>query len=76
MPRSLSEIAAEIRKEWKQPYFGAAPYLDAMATMNSASEEYGADSGKSVVLYFLANASRFKGEAAKRIKLELKALVK
>jgi len=74
--RSLSTIAREIRSDWKKPYFGAVPYLDAMLSLNSIDDEYYYDSGKSIVAYFLANAATYRGETAKRIKLELKAILK
>ena len=74
--RPLYEIAAEIKKDWKNVYFGAKPYLDAMATLNSINDSYGWDSGKSMVNYFLGNAQTWRGETAKRIKAELKAMVK
>ena len=74
--RPLYEIANEIRKDWKKPYFGAKPYLDAMACLNSINDNYGWDSAKSIVLYFLGNASTWRGETAKRIKAELKAMTK
>ena len=74
--RPLYEIAAEIRKDWKQVYFGAKPYLDAMSSLDSINDPYGMDSGKSIVLYFLCNASTWRGEVAKRVKLELKAMSK
>ena len=74
--RSLSEIAREIRNDWKNVYFGAKPYLDAMATLNTIDDNYGWDSGKMIVLYFLSNASTWRGETAKRIKAELKAMTK
>ena len=74
--RNLNEIAREIRKDWTKPYFGAVPYLDAMNSLTSVSDSYGYDSGRSIVLYFLANASTWRGETAKRIKSELKALSK
>lgn len=75
--RSLSEIAAEIRKDWgSKVNFGAKPYLDAMASLNSINDNYGWDSGKSIVLYFLGNAASWRGETAKRIKAELKAMAK
>jgi hypothetical protein len=75
--RSLSEIAREIRKDWgAKVYFGAKPYLDAMATLDSINDNYGWDSGKMIVLYFLSNASTWRGETAKRIKAELKAMTK
>ena len=34
------------------------------------------DSAESTVIYFLANASTFKGEDARRLKSELKAAIK
>jgi hypothetical protein len=42
--------------------------LDAMASLNSINDNYGWDSAKSIVLYFLGNASTWRGETAKRIK--------
>jgi hypothetical protein len=76
MSRPLHEIAADVRANWKNVYFGAVPYLDAMGSLNSIDENYGLDSAKSVVLYFLANAQTFRGEHARRIKAELKAMAK
>jgi hypothetical protein len=73
--RSLSAIAAEIRKTWPKVYFGAEPYLAAMADLDSVHDSYGMESGKSLVRYFLANASTFRGPDAKRLKAELKALL-
>jgi len=74
--RTLSEIASEIKKDWEKVYFGAAPYLNAMAMLESVNDKYGMDSAKSIVLYFLSNASTWRGETAKRVKTELKAMVK
>lgn len=75
MNRSLSAIAAEIRQDWgAKVYFGAKPYLQAMSSLNSVSDNYGADSARSIVLYFLANAMTWRGETARRVKAELKSL--
>lgn len=74
--RPLYEIAREIRQDWKKVYFGAVPYLDAMSSMDKITDDYGADSGTSVVLYFLANASTWRGPKAKEIKAELKRMAK
>jgi hypothetical protein len=74
--RTLSQIASEVRKDWKNINFAAKPYLDAMAQMDSVNQDYGWDSGKSIVLYFLGNASSWRGEKAKEIKAELKAMCK
>ena len=74
--RPLHVIANEIRKDWTKVYFGAVPYLDAMSTLNSIEDNYVFDSGKSIVLYFLANANTWRGEKAREIKAELKAMCK
>jgi hypothetical protein len=73
--RPISVIASDIRKEWKNVYFGAEPYLDAMASLTTAADNYYCDTGRSVVLYFLANANTFRGPIAKALKAELKAHV-
>lgn len=74
--RSLSEIASEIQKNWKNMYFGARPYVSAMLRLNAISDNFESDTGESVVRYFLANAGRWRGETAKRVKAELNALLK
>jgi len=73
--RKLSVIAQEIEKTWPKVYFGARPYLDAMKTMNSVAENYGYDSGDSIVMYFLGNAQTWRGDDARRIKAELKGML-
>ena len=75
--RSLHEIAVEIKKDWGaklSPY--AKPWVDAMICLESISDMYGCDTGKSVVAYFLCNASAWRGEVARRVKKELNAMIK
>lgn len=72
--RPLHEIVREIRKDWKKVYFGAVPYLDAMGCLEKVTDAYGCEDGKTQVIYFLANAQTWKGETAKRVKVELKKL--
>jgi hypothetical protein len=75
--RPLSEIASEIRRDWgSKVFFGAKPYLDAMGDLNDIADKYGLDSAKSIVNYFLANASTWRGDKAKEIKAELKKIVR
>lgn len=76
MNRSISAIAYDIKRVWVKPYFGAKPYLDAMTQLNSINDKYLFDSGESVVMYFLANASTFRGNDAKVLKQELKNILK
>jgi hypothetical protein len=72
--KPLHEIAQEIRKNWKPVYFGAVPYLDAMSSLTSIKDSYGMDSAKEIVLYFLSNASTWRGDKAREIKAELKKI--
>jgi hypothetical protein len=74
--RPIYEISREIRKDWKAVYFGAKPYLDVMSGLDKVTDNYGMDSAKMIINYFLSNASTWRGEVAKRIKTELKAMVK
>ena len=74
MARPLYEIAREIRKAWTKVSPYAEPYLEAMESLNTIDDNYYLDSGKSVVLYFLSNASTWRGEDARRIKAELKEM--
>jgi hypothetical protein len=76
MTRPLHAIAYEIASDWQKPYFGAKPYIGAMLTLSSAMEMYGADSARSIIRYFLANAQTWRGPVAKRVKAELRAMVK
>ena len=74
MNRTLSEIAKDILQHWKNPYFGAKPYIKAMLLINSSEPDayYLFETAKDIVTYFLANATTFRGEDARRIKDELK----
>lgn len=74
--RNINEIAYEIGADWKKVNPAAIPYLEIMYGCRSIDQYYGADSVKSIVSYFLCNAGSWKGETAKRIKAELKRMVK
>ena len=75
--RSLNTIAREIKLDWgNKVNYGAKPYLDCMLALDSINDNYGLDSARSVVLYFLGNASTWRGEVAKRVKAELKTMLK
>lgn len=76
--RTFAEIAREIKQTWKNVYFGAEPYLQAMLTINSSDKNapYMLETAEDIVIYFLANATYWRGEDAKRIKAELKSMIK
>ena len=72
-PRPISAIAAEIKKDWGSKVCPAAkPYLDAMLQLTNITDKYFADDAESIILYFLCNASGYRGDNAKRLKAELK----
>jgi hypothetical protein len=73
--RPLHVIAADVRASWPavSPY--AEPYLAAMGELHGIGDRYYEDSAESVVLYFLSNASGWRGEAARRLKAELREMV-
>ena len=84
--RALHEIARDIRRDWRKVdksgynapniWYGAVPYLDAMGNLESVKDKFGCDNARSIVLYFLANASAWRGPVARTIKAELKAILK
>ena len=76
MSRQPYEIAADIRADWKNVYFGAVPYLDALGSLRDINDNYYADSAASVVRYFLSNATNWRGDKARAIKQELKTILK
>ena len=76
MNRPICVIAQEIRRDWIKVNYGAKPYLEVMEYLNEITDSYGCDSARSIISYFLSNAGTYKGETAKRIKLELNKMIK
>lgn len=75
--RTFSEIAAEIKKLWPKPYFGAVPYIQALYkcdTIDPKSYFYFDETGM-IINYLLANMQTFRGPDARRIKAELKNML-
>jgi len=78
--RPLYEIAEEIYAAFGEigkpvpPH--AKPYIAAMLSLDEITDKYGLDSAKSIVIYALSNLSGWRGETARVIKAELKAMVK
>ena len=73
--RSIKEIASEIETDWKKVNFAARPYLDVMHSLDSINDSFVLDSGQSIVAYFLANAGTWRGDRARALKAELKAML-
>lgn len=73
--KTISTIAREISREWKNVNYAAKPYLQAMYSLDTVNDNYGYDNARSIVSYFLCNASGYRGEAAKAHKAALKVIV-
>jgi hypothetical protein len=73
--RPVYKIAEEILNDWTAPHFAARPYLAAMLTINNEQEQYGQDTAKAIILYFLSNATTYRGSKAKELKKELQKLI-
>ncbi len=76
MARDLNTIAREIRASWTSVSPYADPYLSVMMTLRTLDDTYGADSARSIVTYFLANAGAWRGPTARIIKSELNHMLK
>lgn len=77
--RSLSVIFSEVRSDWAKANdenHPAGAYAVPLSSLDSLDDSYGADNARGLVRYFLANAGGWRGETAKRVKAELKNMVK
>lgn len=69
---ALHDLGRLCLGDWKRPYFGCVPYLEALCSLASIDDMYGADSARNIVVGFLANAASWKGDTARAVKAELK----
>lgn len=78
MARSISTIAREIQTEWSKTksgvHYTAKPYLDALKHLDTIKDSFYEDDAKGVIIYFLSNASSYRGPVAKAHKAELRAI--
>ena len=72
--RPLHRIARDIINDWRKPSPYALPYIQAMAELQSITDNYWLDSAHDIVARFLANAGSWRGDTARAIKAELKQL--
>lgn len=72
----LDHIADIILSNWSDDINPQAmSYVDAMMNLDSIEDNFGAESGASIVSYFLASAQQWKGETARKVKKHLNKLV-
>lgn len=73
--RTIREIALEIESEWKTPGFKATVYLKEMLRIDGPKRYKSNHYYSAVIASFLVHATHWKGEAADRLKAELRARV-
>lgn len=82
MARQVQDIAYEIARLWdaertKGNYqLDAKPYLRAMFYLVSVNDNYQLEGGRDIVQRFLCNVGGWRGDDARRIKHELRELLK
>jgi hypothetical protein len=74
--RKVHEIAKEIKSVWTNVHYTAKPYLVAMTQMVTVNSNFYHDTGRGVILRFLSNAQSWRGDDARRIKKELRDMLK
>ncbi len=74
-PRQLHQIGREIARTWKNPYFGAVPYIEALLYLTDMDSRYGDQPAEDIVMYFLSNSATWRGDDARRIRAELNAML-
>lgn len=74
--KPINSIAFFIERKWVNVNYAARPYLDAMHSLDYIHDAYGLDSAKSIITYFLSNASSWRGADARKAKAALKLHLK
>lgn len=76
--RTFQQIAKDIKSIWLNVYFGAVPYLEALLKLNTTdpNAKYHHDTAENIARYFLGSAQTFRGADARKLKEELKDLIK
>lgn len=68
--------AAKLKKPMPAWAVHSWPYVEALRQCDQINGKgYGAEDPESLVLYFLSNAGHWRGDAAKQVKADLKAIL-
>jgi hypothetical protein len=75
---ALYDLAPRIEREGrgKSWYAYAKPYVEALYSLETANDNYYADTGRSIVSYALANLGQWRGDEAREVKSLLKLHLK
>ena len=71
-----AQLVAAIRADWKSPYFGAVPYLEALEGLDSWDQTFGCEDARFLGMYLLGNLRTYKGDTARQVKAILKQVTK
>jgi len=74
--RSLKVIGTEIRADWRRVSEYAEEQLQGIEACENLSSRWLTGTGTDAVLGFLSNAHHWRGETARRIKSELRAMLR
>ena len=74
--KTITELAGVIAWDWPTIPPSAKAYLAPMFSLYDITDNYYEDSGRSVILHFLTNASTWKGDVAREVKKELNRRLK
>lgn len=74
--KRIRDYAYEIFNDWERMPENARVYAAVMLTLDSPHEYYYCDSAAEIVNRFLANAQTWRGSTARRVKAELKVMMK
>lgn len=69
------DIIADYRSRGKDVHYAAKPYVDAMLQLDRVTDSYFADDAVSILTYALSNLSSWRGEKAREVKAEIKAML-
>lgn len=75
---AIMDMEAQARakgKYWRHMFPYLHQYADAMLSLDTLEDKYMFDSGYGIVGGFLSNCSTWRGETAKRIKVELRQMM-
>jgi hypothetical protein len=67
-----ADVVRTIRADWRNPYFGAVPYLEALEGLASWDARFGVESARSLAPYLLNNLKTWRGDVARSVKAQLK----
>lgn len=67
-----AEIVRTIRADWRNPYFGAVPYLDALEGLTTWDCTVEFEHARALAPYLLNNLRTWKGEVARTVKAQLR----